>query len=302
MANYNFKEDLYPSNITYEHARYAFIFFTTKEHTKEFFKYFYFRLREDYKSRKNNNLICAHVLKNNNDRFPLIDFNYNFFIEVLGEWIEHYSSNKKVMTEYRRFTSFEQIDLDENVTKFRKYRDYKIELSTKEKVLFDYSYSGWRIMTAYYKNLRFDLIQVLFNNILGKHTYVSSYQNRKFAKVVTIRLVKDLLFDDYVKFPAVCFVRDTLAHYLSAKQMKKLHEMSEDYEILSSEYKGIEAKIKKLEINEEAIRFCNIFDMLEIEKSRDEGDGKFNFFDKNVDDISSEKRIVIDENNDRPKA
>ncbi|MDQ7060644.1 MAG: hypothetical protein Q9M43_05730, partial [Sulfurimonas sp.] len=45
----------------------------------------------------------SHVYESENTKIALIDLNYNFFVEVLGDWIEHYAKNKRNTVEYIKY-------------------------------------------------------------------------------------------------------------------------------------------------------------------------------------------------------
>ena len=288
--NYKFKKDLYPSDISYHHFRYVNIYFTTKEQTKEFFKYLFFRIKNEFKLRENNPNICVHVLRNDSDYASLIDFDYNFFVLVLGEWIEHYAVNKSVMKEFTRYAVYSKEDEDGEKISHKKYRDYKIEFTTKELVQFDYAYSSWLIGTK--RARRYDLVQILFNELLGKHTYVRNYSNRYKSIPVTLYLVKDNEFNKFLKFPSVSFLRKTLAGYFTPKQMKELKKMGDKYEKIISTSRAIKSRIKKMELDENEIKICTYFDIEAIQKTRDLGDGEYHIFvakdDENESDSESE--------------
>ena len=283
--DYKFKEGLYPKEISYHHFRYVNIYFTTVEQTKEFFKYLFYRVKRDFEKTKNGKNTCVHVLRNDADYAPLIDFDYNFFVLVIGEWIEHYSVNKSIMKEFRSFRDFEQKNEDETVDVCKKYRDFKIEFTTKEFVQFDYAYSGWLIGKK--RARRYDLVQILFNELLGKHTYVRNYANRYKSIPITLYLVKDNEFNKFLKFPAVSFLRKTLTTYYTPKQMKELKKMAEEYEKIISTSRAIKSRIEKLKLDENEIKICNYFDIQEIQKTRDLGDGEYhNFVAKEDEDES----------------
>jgi len=288
--DYNFKEDLYPENISYHHFRYVNIYFTTKEQTKEFFKYLFYRVKSEFKLRENNPNICVHVLRNDADYAPLIDFDYNFLVLVIGEWIEHYAVNKSVMKEFTRYAVYSKEDEDGKILSHKKYRDYKIEFTIKEFVQFDYSYSSWMIGVK--RARRYDLVQILFNELLGKHTYVRNYSNRYKSIPITLYLVKDNEFNKFLKFPAVSFLRKTLTGYFTQKQMKELIKMGDEYEKIISSARAIKSRIKKMELDENEIKICNYFDIESIQKTRDLGDGEFHKFvakeDENVPDSEFE--------------
>ena len=285
--DYKFKENLYPENISYHHFRYVNIYFTTKEQTKEFFKYLFFRVKSEFKLRENNPNICIHVLRNDADYAPLIDFDYNFLVLVIGEWIEHYAVNKTVVKEFRSYRDFKQkneVDDEGKAVSIKKYRDFKIEFTTKEFLQFDYSYSSWLIGKK--RATRFDLVQILFNELLGKHTYVRNYSNRYKSIPITLYLVKDNEFNKYLKFPSVSFLRKTLTTYYTPKQMKELKKMAGKYEKIISTNRAIKSRIEKLKLDEDEIKICTNFDIESIQKTRDLGDGEYhNFVAKEDEDV-----------------
>ncbi len=169
---YKFPIGVYPTNITYHYSRSLFNFFQTNEQAKEFFKYLFSRLSDEHKRRKKGENVCAHVLRNDSDKYPLIDLNYNFFVLVLAEWVEHYSCEATTVYEYSKYkkVSYEKEDLESGEKKkvvYNQKRDLKIECSIKERFLFDYSFSGWLVEHRTHKNFRFDLMQILMNEILG---------------------------------------------------------------------------------------------------------------------------------------
>jgi len=278
MDNYNFNEELYPSDITYNHPHYIFIFFTRKEQTNSFMDYLVYCIEENYKRYLNGDDSCLDVLRNYNDKYPMIDINYNFFIKVLGRWIEHYCSKKSSVVSYRKFIKVEA--KNEEKTILNKHRDYEIELSTSEQVMLDFSYSDWLIGSPRKKRNRFILVQVLFNNVLGKFAYVANYKYPNKARPVTIYLVKNLKDNTKIKLVTLSLLRETLAKTVGKKQMKTLHKISEEFEILATGSTAVTKYIKKHEIDNESLKFCSNFDILEIEKNRDKGSGKYVLFDK----------------------
>lgn len=290
---YNFKNNLYPADINYHHFRYVNIFFTTTEQTKEFFKYLYYRIKNDYEIWKNGGDVCLHVLRNDADYAPLIDIEYNFLVLVIAEWIEHYSSNKTVMKEFTRYATYNKTLDDGSTEKHKKYRDYKIEFTIKELVQFDYAYTSWIIGAKAAR--RYDLIQILFNELLGKHTYVRNYSNRYKSIPVTLYLVKDNKFNKYLKFPAVSFVRKTLATYYTPKEVKLLRKIGDEYEKIISTSRAIKSRIEKLKLNEDEIKICNYFDIESIQKTRDLGDGEYHIFEKKEDENDDENASDDDE-------
>jgi len=304
MSSYEFPENIYPSDITYRHGHSIFCFFSEHIHTKEFFKYFYFRLNADYKKRLKGETICSHVLRNDNENYNLIDINYNFFITVLSEWVEHYSFNKTDTVEYNRYFSFKKKS-DESSTEtekdkpnyIRKFIEYKIEFSTRERVLFDFSYSSWLIRDRYKRGLRFMLVQTLLNTRIKGYTYVRNYQHSYKSMTVVKYLAKDLQLDDYFIFVAMSFMKKRFSKHFSTYQIKKMYEMANNNEKIISTTRGINNHIKKLEIDEENLRYCNIFDIVDIEKNRNLKDGKLQLFvKKEEEDIDEIDEIEFEEN------
>ena len=287
--DYKFKEDLYPEDISYHHFRYVNIYFTTVEQKKEFFKYLFFRVKSDFEKTKNGEDLCVHVLKNDSDYALLIDFDYNFFVLVLSEWIEHYASNKNHEAEFTVYVSHKKVNDDDTIDKHTKYRDYKINFTTKEFVQFDYSYSGWLIGKK--RDRRYDLVQILFNQFIGKHTYVRNYSNRYKSIPITLFLVKDNDFNKFLKFPAVSFLRKTLTEYYTPKQMKELKKMADKYEKIISSSRAIKSRIEKLKLDEDDIRLCHRFDIEGIQKTRDLGDGEYHIFVAKDDENESDNLV-----------
>ena len=161
---YDFKEELYPEVISYANSKSLFTFFDTKEQTKEFFKYFYSRVMQEHKLFEKGETEIVHVLRNDNDREPLIDFNYNFFIEVLGEWVEHYCSVKSYFYSYTAYKYSEYTKKEEeSLSRFREYRDFFVDLPMKQRVILDYSYSGFIIKRTFNRDARYNFIQVFLN-------------------------------------------------------------------------------------------------------------------------------------------
>ena len=283
--SYSFKEDIYPSEISYVNHYSVFSFFSNKVQVEEFFKYLFARIENDFKLKKKGKGGFAHLVRNDNDRAVLIDINYNFVIEVLADWIEHYSVNKIVETEYkkyRRITDKENAK-EEDVSKSL-VRNLKIDFTIKERVLFDYSYCGWMILNNFHKKLRFSLWQVFFNNVLGKFTYVPGYQNYKRSRVVASALLKNLSNDEYYKLGLLSFNRAVLVKLLGKRKMEKLHKMAEEYEKIVTTDKAIKNRLEKLEIDSENVNYYIPFDVKKIEKERDKEDGEWHYFTKSKDE------------------
>lgn len=190
MIDYNFKNNLYSEHIFYEEPMHAFMFFTNKNHLKEFYKYLFHRI----KSENTFSDRSSHVYANENDRIALLDINYNFFIEVLAEWIEYYSKNSTIKLKYAKYKHVNNSKEDEEYDKnnydtFVKNISY--EMSVKELVLFHYSHSQWLSSHLLRKINRYRLVNILFNNFNSGQTYVPNYNNYKRATPVTVALVKE---------------------------------------------------------------------------------------------------------------
>lgn len=129
------------------------------------------------------------------------------------------------------------------------------------------------------------------NNILGKHTFVPSYNYRYRAVTVKPTLVFDELKNENILFAATSFFRTTLKEYYTSRQMRSLINMSEDLKRLGT---------KKLEKNDDnkfifdgkVVKFCDHFDIAKIEKERDENDGIYHDFEEVK---SVEKKKISDE-------
>lgn len=294
---YKFDESLYPSGITYHYARSVFNFFQTQEQAKYFFKYLFYRLNEEYKRRKKGENVCVHVLRNDSDNYPLLDLNYNFFVFVLAEWIEHYSVDEKIIYEYSKYRKVSREDKDsKEIIVFNQKRDLKIECSIKERVLFDYSFSGWLTGHNLHKNFRYDLMQILMNNILGKHTFIPNYSYRLKAVVTKPTLVFDTKKNENILFVGTSFFRSALANYYSNRQMNLLKEMGEELKKVTAK-KLKKNENGKFEIDEKIVQFCDYFDIDNIENERDLNDGIFHNFvaekETKEEDEEQEEEVAI---------
>jgi len=157
-------------------------------------------------------------------------------------------------------------------------RDLKINCSIKERVLFDYSFSGWLANGNLQKSFRFELMQVLMNNILGKHTFIANYNYRNRAVVVKPTLVFDELRSKYFLLPISSFFRSTLAKYLTSKQMNLLIEMSDELKKING--KKVEKNDKnEIEFEGNLVELSSNFEIDEIEKDRDQNDGKYYYLE-----------------------
>ena len=280
MTNYNFKS-IYPDDITYNHPNYIFNFFTTQEQTAEFFKFLFFNIKNEYEKYLKGEKDYVDVVKNNNDSYPLIDINYNFFIKVLGEWIEHYSHKKESLVEYRKFLAVEveSEEIGAEKEKIIKYRDVKLTLSISEHVRLDFSNSDWMMEDKYKKRNRYLLVQIMFNNVLGSFTYVSGFKYMKIAKPVVIDLVKNKngkLFG----INTILFMRKNLSSILEKQEMKLLHKISEEMTVEAAGILEAKQYKKKNKITDKDINYCDSFNASKIEETRDKNDGKYHNFSK----------------------
>ena len=272
IMDYNFIENLYPAETTYTSHNSLFVFLDDKERVQEFFKFLFHEIEKSYKNGTN------HVLENDNDRMSLIDIEYNFFIEKLGEWCEHYSSNKTIMTEYKKYEN--KINKEENgeKTTVRLSASFKIEMTIKERVLFDYSYSGWMIVSPFKKHQRFNFVQVFLNGMLGKITFVLNFSKRVYATPVTQVLIKNIETQEYKKFGAISFHRVFLKENIGETCFARLKKMSRENEKIITTSKGISSRLNKLGLDEKSFKFYSNFDIKNIEETRNELDGKWRFF------------------------
>lgn len=269
---YNFPANLYPEGTTYTSHNSLFVFLDDKEKLEEFMKYFYKRVMD-----ADANGVC-HVMENDSDKMSLLDFEYNFFIECLGDWCQYYSENKSVFAEYKRYEN--KINKNENGTKttVRLVADFRIEMSVKERVQFDYNYSGWMKVHPFKKHQRFNFVQVFLNGMLGKTTYVLNYSRRMYATPVTQVLVQHIGTGAYKKMATISFHRAFLLENLGQKKLDILKEMGRNFRRIITTSKGVNSRIKKLEIDEKSLRIYNNFFIVEMEKNRNIFDGKWKFF------------------------
>ena len=287
MEKYKFVEGLYPSKIFYENPIHIFLFFAERTQTREFFKFLFMRIKEENKLRIKDINKPTHVIDNENDKFVLIDINYNFFIEVLGDWVEYYSINKSNVVEYIKFRKTEE-EIDGLKKDKLEYKNMKLELSTSENVKFDYSYSQWLSRDKNKKYLRFNLVQVLFSSILGKHTYVPNYNARYKATPVTVTLIKDEN-DNYFRFPSVSFFQETITKYIGKNNTKILKDYGKNNEVIRRSPNGIKSQIEKRNLDEKDIVFLNVFDINSIEKTREIGKENWTIYEKKKEDDIEEK-------------
>lgn len=270
---YNFPANLYPNGITYTSHNSLFVFLDDKEKLQEFMKYFCKRIFE-----ADANGVC-HVMDNDSDKMSLLDFEYNFFIETLGDWCQYYSENKSVETQYKRYENKINKNEDGTKTTVRLAADFRIDMSVKERVQFDYNYSGWMQVHPFKKHQRFNFVQVFLNGMLGKTTYVLNYSKRMYATPVTQILIQHFGTGAYKKFGAISFHRAFLLENLGQNKLDKLKVMGRKYKRIITTSKGVNSQIKKLNIDEKSLRIYNNFYIVELEKNRNIFDGKWKFFD-----------------------
>jgi hypothetical protein len=269
---YNFPANLYPEGTTYTSHNSLFVFLDDKEKLEEFMKYFYKRLLDADANGAN------HVMDNDSDKMSLLDFEYNFFVECLGDWCQYYSENKSVFAEYKRYENKINKNEDGSKTTVRLSADFRIEMSIKERVQFDYNYSGWMKVHPFKKHQRFNFVQVFLNGMLGKTTYVLNYSKRMYATPITQVLAKNIVTGEYKKMATISFHRSFLLDNLSQKKLDVLKKMGREFERIITTSKGVNARIKKLGIDEDSLRIYNKFFIVEMEKNRNIFDGKWQFF------------------------
>jgi len=269
---YNFPANLYPSGTTYTSHNSLFVFLDDKEKLESFMKYFYAKVMD-----ADANGVC-HVLDNDSDKMSLLDFEYNFFVECLGDWCQHYFENKNVETQYKRYENKINKNKDVSKTTVRLVADFRIDMSVKERVQFDYNYSGWMRVHPFKKHQRFNFVQVFLNGMLGKTTYVLNYSKRMYATPVTQVLAQHIGTGAYKKMATISFHRSFLLENLSQKKLDKLKEMGRNFKKIITTSKGVNTQIKKLEIDENSLRIYNKFYIEELEKNRNIFEGKWKFF------------------------
>jgi len=279
IMDYNFIENLYPAETTYTSHNSLFVFLDDKERVQEFFKFLFHEIEKSYKNGTN------HVLENDNDRMSLIDIEYNFFIEKLGEWCEHYSSNKTIMTEYKKYKTGKIKEESEYEKSFQWIADFEIKMTIRERVMFDYGYDGWMIVNQFKKRLRFNLAQIFLNNMIGKVTYVSNFSKPQYAQPVTQILAKNIQSGKYFKFGAMSFHRKFLLDNIGKTSLNKLKKMGKESEKIITTSKAIKSRIAKLKLDEEGLKFYSNFHISEIEKTRNKLSGEWRMFEKSENSI-----------------
>jgi len=270
--SYKYPPNIYSGGTTYTSHNSIFVFLDDKDKLTEFIKYFYYRVMEEEAKG------VSHVLDNDSDKMSLIDFEYNFFIECLGDWCQYYSENKTIETSYQRFENKINKNDDGTKTTVRFVADFKIEMSVKERVQFDYSYSGWMRVHPFKKHQRFNFVQVFLNGMLGKTTYVLNYSKRMYATPVSQILCQNIATSEYKKFGAITFHRSFLSEHLGQIKLDKLKKIGRKFERIISTSDAVKKRIKKLGIDEDSLRFYNKFFIGEIEETRNIFSGEWRFF------------------------
>ena len=274
----DFKPSLYDSRITYVNNNSIFAFLDFQENVKEFFKYFSKSLKKKQQEGYD------FIIENDNDRMALIDINYNFFIEKLGDWCQHYSANKTVVTEYSKYKIWKKENQDGEKIPTNVRADFKIELSVKERVQQAYSYSGWMIANKYLKRARFVFVQTFLNGFFGKATYVKYYSKPNFAVPVSVILVKNSEKNIYFKAPTISFHREFLKDKMGKASFEFLKAESKKNIPICVGSEQIKKAILKNNIDENDVKFYENFDIGQIENERNELSGEFGLFEKKIDE------------------
>ena len=271
---YNFKNDIYPKEISYVNHNSIFQFLADENSVKEFTRYFIKMIISKYENGINL------VIENDSDKMTLIDINYNFFIECLGAWCEHYSSNKTILTSYKKYKSTKEKDEKDEEVLLKRVADFEINMTIKERVQFDYGYSGWMVSNKFHKRIRFNFVQTFLNNFVNKVTFVRNYRNAMYAIPVAKMLVKNNTNDNYNIQAVVSFHRPFLSDILTEKNWNILKKISRENEKIITTSDAISKKIKSLEIDEKDVKVYDDFDIKNIEKNRNNSNGEWHFFEK----------------------
>ena len=278
----NFKKDLYPKGITYTSHNSPFVFLDSQENVKSFFKFF---AKELIKAENSGEIL---VIENDSDRMALIDVSYNFFIEKFAEWCQNYSTNKEIMTEYNRYKNTTIKNDDGTKDTIRMVKHLKINMSIKERVQFDYDYSSWMVANPFHKRIRFNLVQTFFNSFIGKMTYVLNYSKPMYAQPVTRILGKNIVGNEYFLLGAISFHRGFLVDQIGKNTMDKLKKIAKQREVIITTKPAIEKRIKALKIEEKVRDYYSSFDILKVEESRNELDGKWEVFVPKIEEENDE--------------
>ena len=153
-------------------------------------------------------------------------------------------------------------------------------MSVKERIQFDYGYSGWMISNGFHKKMRFNFVQIFLNNMIGKVTYVKNFSNRMYAIPVVKMLVKNSENESYNIQAVVSFHRPFLVDVLTEKNWKTLKKISRENEKIITTSDAISKKIKALGIDEKDVKIYDNFDIKNIEKNRNNLSGDWYFFEK----------------------
>lgn len=264
---YDFKPDVYSSNMNYNNAFSAYQFFSTPEQTKEFLLFLVYRLDEEYLKRKTDYSFCflAHI---DNNRASTIDIEYNFFISVLGEWISFYSIDDEILHEYTIYFNFEETGSDDETIEVRKERNIKILFTVQEKVQFDYGFVSWLTKDKFHKKSR----ALFLNNFLNKFVFSNlvwiDYKN-KYPTIIYNRLLEDTKFDIPVEYKGLQLNRMTLAKHIGNKRVDRMMKMTEDYEKITSQNIHVNNRIKKFNEQGIEVKYYQNFDIERIQKERD---------------------------------
>jgi len=164
----------------------------------------------------------------------------------------------------------------------------KLELSVSENIEFDYSYSQWLSGNKNRKYIRYNLVQVLFNYLLGKVSYVTNYNNRFRATPVVITLIQDEK-GNYFRFPAISFFQEAISKFIGKEKTKTLKSFGKKNEVIRRSANGIKSQIEKRNLDEKDIEFLNIFDIEAIEKSRNIGEKEWKIYAKKSEEETTEE-------------
>ena len=99
-----------------------------------------------------------------------------------------------------------------------------------------------------------------------------------YATPVTQVLVQHIGTGAYKKMATISFHRAFLLENLGQKKLDILKEMGRNFRRIITTSKGVNSRIKKLEIDEKSLRIYNNFFIVEMEKNRNIFDGKWKFF------------------------
>ncbi|MFA6195241.1 MAG: hypothetical protein WC656_01200 [Sulfurimonas sp.] len=294
---YDFENGIYPSGISYVNPYSMYQFFGHPITTKAFLNYLFFRIKEEHKKIKKDDFHIRFVAVIENDKASTIDIEYNFFVNILGEWIEHYSSHKTIIHEYPRIHTFKEKDEFENEIIVRKKRIFKYDFSVREKVMFDYVVDGWLVGDKFHKRCRYDFLHTFLNNmVFSKLVWINLKTVSKFRTANHYYLLQDLeQKNTYVKFQGVQFLKDTLKKNIGNSSLNMLKKMGANYKKVTSQNVHVTNKINSLKEEGIEVKFYQPFDINMFEKTKDLGDGKWHRFVANEDEYMDEYMDEIDE-------